>query len=124
MQIAAIASPSYPGSAPSVLEGMSKLVVSGAVDLLGAVLSEAVDFGFVSEQMKTELKGVVRVEVGHPACDVSDIVVNFSVICGDIVMLVPELEGDLTLLGTKLAKGKLEELERVDVVVLQMSVSK
>lgn len=63
MYIAANASPSYAGAAPSVLEGMLKSFVSGAVNMLGAVVSEAVVFGFVSEHFKTSESKVVVIRV-------------------------------------------------------------
>ena len=77
--------------------------------MLGAVVSEAVVFGFVSEHIKTsETKVVVLrvkgVEAECFASDMSGTAVIFFVSFGDIVILVPLLEVDLGLLGDTVAK--------------------
>lgn len=94
--------------------------------MLGAVVSEAVVFGFVSEHIKTSkvvVLGVKGVESVCLASDMSEIAAIFFVGFGDVV-LAPLLEVDLVLLGAIEAEGKLEELERADVVVLDTSALK
>ena len=53
MQEEVNARPSYAGAAPSMFEAMLKILALGAVDMLGALVSEAVVFGFVSRNIKT-----------------------------------------------------------------------
>lgn len=86
--------------------------------MLGAVVSEAVVLGFVSEHIKTSESKVVVLRVKGAVCLASDML-GIAVI-GDIVELVLLLEVDLLVA----AKGELEELERADFVVLNMSAFK
>lgn len=112
---------SYAGAAPSILEFMLKILILGAVDMLGAVVSGAVVFGLVALESKVVVHRVGGVEAVCSTTDTSGVAVIFFVSFGDIVILVPLLDVDLALFGATMEKGTLEELERADVVVLSMS---
>lgn len=112
--------PSYAGAAPSVLEVKLKISALGAVDMLGAVVSEAVVFGLVSRNIKTFESVAVDLtvlKVVIAVCSASGIAVVCLFSFGDIGILVPLLMVDFSLLDMTVLIKKLEELERPEVVV-------
>lgn len=121
MQDVANAKLSYTGAAPSILESMLKILTLGAVDMLGAVAPGAVVFGLLAPESKVVVFRVGGVETACVTTDTSGIAVFFFVSFGVIVFLAPLLEMDSTLLDATVEKGNLEELERDDDVVLDIS---
>lgn len=100
---------------------MLKCLDSGAVDILGAVVTEAVVFGLVSERIKTSESQtvVLRAKGAEAVClasHVSGIAVIFCASLGDVVILVPQ--------GAIVAEAELEDPETADMVVLNVSVLK
>lgn len=113
MQEEVNARPSYAGAAPSMFEAMLKILALGAVDMLGALVSEAVVFGFVSRNIKT-FESVAADLTVVAVCLASAVDCLFSF--EDIDILVPLLKVDLSLLDATVLIKELEELERPAVV--------
>lgn len=85
-------------------------------------MSEAVGFGLVASHMETSESKVVvlrvkGVEALCSASHVAGVAVVFFASFGDVTF-VPQLEMDLASHGAIVAKGKSEELDRADNVVL------
>lgn len=114
MRDAANIKPSY--AAPSIFEGMLKILPSGAADILEAVVSEAVVFGLVSEH-RYEFKLVALGVKGQAECVASETPArtrtSFVGVEGPDVSL-PLLEMHLVVLD-------VAELECADDVVLDTS---
>lgn len=102
---------------------MWKWFPSGAVGLLGAVVSETMFFGLVSEHMKTSesMVQVLGVKGVGAVCFASDLSGMAVIFFGDVVTLVSLLEVGLALQAATVSKG---ELESAGVVVLDVSALK